>query len=833
MQQQIKEVSIKENIEDDNVIVDPKKSMIRIDSKFTPEELKNDIPEGGDKSVEIFMERRNLLLGLINGTKNLLTNIRSARNNWPVQYPISKDLAKKREEMENNKAKLLAEKKKIEENEKEVKEKIVSNTTLDLNLKKNLLKDQIVEFDDENLKVLHLNLVVDNYTDAMASAWDNATIAHLDSKILESTRHLEKLYQRISDTSSKVLITGDLNAGKSTFVNAVLRKSVVPQDQQPCTAGFCEVIDAKNNNGIEEVHAINDPEAYNREDPTTFDRYELAHLNQVVTDNIHHYNLYKIYCYDDRKHEESLLNNGVVDISLIDSPGLNIDSLKTMALFAQQEEIDVIIFMVNAENHFTLSGKEFLTNAGKEKGYIFIVINRFDQIEDKERCKRDILTQIKKISPNTYADADNLVHFVSAKECLKEHQKGNPGTEDFNKLEKCLRSFVLEKRCKSKLNPAKLYLQNILKDINYISKYNAQIKSDEMESIQGKIDSEMPNYYNLMSVKEEVSDDIDKIIDTTSNKVQAFTKDYLTRFMKELDRYSLEVEYQDFLHIWKYATELRNHLYQLAAKRASYCAKYGHTSASECIENVKTLIKDANMDESLTVVLNAANLDTILGEEEFLAPKINDDKKEKIKIRLPRIRSSISPDNINNVNSQKIIKAVNIEISDFFDLQDQLELIKNYIPSVAMLASGVYGYHKLASQLLSVGNRIGVENIAKAGFIMLGVAGLGSLAYAVSNMKNCLERKVTQKVRQHLRDIEFVDANVDRISKNTRRSLRVVLWDFHNQFTKTFDMSVKKRAEFEHELRISEDAKEFFNSLAQRSEELGEIVSTIDLDATI
>jgi mitofusin len=46
---------------------------------------------------------------------------------------------------------------------------------------------------------------------------------------------------------------------------------------------------------------------------------------------------------------------GVVDISLIDSPGLNIDGVKTMALFAQQEEIDVVVFVVNAANHFTLS----------------------------------------------------------------------------------------------------------------------------------------------------------------------------------------------------------------------------------------------------------------------------------------------------------------------------------------------------------------------------------------------------------------------------------------------------------------------------------------------
>jgi len=148
------------------------------------------------------------------------------------------------------------------------------------------------------------------------------------------------------------------------------------------------------------------------------------------------------------------------------------------------------------------------------------------------------LSQIEKISPKTYEDSDNLVHFVSAKKTLLEHKKGNHGTKEFDNLEQCLRTFILEKRSKSKLNPAKVYLENVLKDIKYISEYNKQLEMDKIRAIQEKIDGEMPNYYNLKSVKEEVSDDIDKIIDSTSSKVQAYTKDYLSRFVKDLERYS-------------------------------------------------------------------------------------------------------------------------------------------------------------------------------------------------------------------------------------------------------------------------------------------------------
>ena len=75
--------------------------------------------------------------------------------------------------------------------------------------------------------------------------------------MLQQVKYLLNLKDRIDDTTSKVFVTGDLNAGKSTFCNALLRRKILPEDQQPCTAVFCEVIDAsKENNSIEEVHAV-------------------------------------------------------------------------------------------------------------------------------------------------------------------------------------------------------------------------------------------------------------------------------------------------------------------------------------------------------------------------------------------------------------------------------------------------------------------------------------------------------------------------------------------------------------------------------------------------
>lgn len=195
---------------------------------------------------------------------------------------------------------------------------------------------------------------------------------------------------------------------------------------------------------------------------------------------------------DHRSFQESLLHNGVIDIKLIDAPGLNMDLYQTTQVFSRQEEIDLVVFVVSAENHFTLSAKEFIAAAANEKRYVFIVVNKFDHIKDKEKCKRRILDQIKSLSPETYKDAQEFVHFVSSSDVMDGGDGGdgdgdddNPDDNnnndhpDFDQLDASLRKFILEKRSISKLLPAKDYLLNMLHDLLTLSKVNERIYDDE------------------------------------------------------------------------------------------------------------------------------------------------------------------------------------------------------------------------------------------------------------------------------------------------------------------------------------------------------------------
>ena len=492
----------------------------------------------------------------------------------------------------------------------------------------------------QDFSILKLDLKLQGLTQSeIAHSMDRRAIASLlDGRINQSVRHLLSLRDRIEDTSSKVLVTGDLNAGKSTFCNALLRRKILPEDQQPCTSIFCEVLDARENGGIEEVHAVPKNVVYNRHDESTYDVFSLPDLEKIVTDN-DKYNQCKVYIKDSRPIDESLLNNGVVDISLIDAPGLNSDSLKTTAVFARQEEIDVVVFVVSAANHFTLSAKEFIWNAANEKAYIFIVVNGYDNIRDKTRCQKMVLEQVAGLSPRTFKESSELVHFVSSNavpvapalpaggpggpgsggsgsggygdpdkpseddkegESLGKH--GEPGSppgkgkgkekeklEDFEHLESSLRRFVLEKRARSKLAPAKTYLTNVLSDLTYLATTNRDVAHSELERVNKELTELEPVLERSKNAQSEVSEEIEKTIDSRCNDIYRHTRESLNSTITRVADEDLGVEYPGLLNAFQFAEDIKNAILDQISAAVTACENDARQRAVSGVSSINAL----------------------------------------------------------------------------------------------------------------------------------------------------------------------------------------------------------------------------------------------------
>ncbi|KHN96235.1 GTPase FZO1 [Metarhizium album ARSEF 1941] len=687
----------------------------------------------------------------------------------------------------------------------------------------------------QELSVLKLDLKLGalHQAELVHSLEKNSIAALLDGRISSSIKHLLSLRERIEDTSSKVLITGDLNAGKSTFCNALLRRKVLPEDQQPCTAIFCEVLDARDNAGIEEVHAVHKECTYSRHDESTYDVYPLIALEKIVTDN-EAYTQCKVYVKDIRTADESLLNNGVVDIALIDAPGLNSDTTQTTAIFARQEEIDVVVFVVSAANHFTQSAKEFIWAAAAEKAYLFIVVNGYDTIRDKERCQKLILDQVSGLSPDTHKESSDLVHFVSSNAIpAAPAPPGGPGgggsgsssgggggddpsddgakgkgkgkdmdkIRDFEALEASLRRFVLEKRARSKLAPARTYLLNILNDIHTLAHVNEEVAQSEVGRVTAELKEIEPQLASSQKARLEVSEQIDRKIEETCQVVYDHTRSELNTAIAQAGSTNYDVPYPGVFGAFQYAEDIKEAMLSHITDAVTRCEEYGRSKSVQGVNTIKQL-----------GLLHVG------------------DEFQNLQFR---------PDAMFRRKRDALARQVHVptELWDFVDWSTLLQRQEKFAGTgMALTVAGA-----VVPRMLGMGNWmdhavlttrvLSNENLRQLIVPGIVIAAIAGAAYVLQQIPNSLPPRLATKISSQLAELDYIHANSFRISSSVRKILRFPA----DNLRVGLDQSVKdlgnRRDEADKVRHESEEAAKFFHELVGRSQVERSRVEDVDLDA--
>jgi mitofusin len=696
---------------------------------------------------------------------------------------------------------------------------------------------------DADFQILRLDLKVgphgsSNSPAALVSQLEKSSIANLlDERMGASISHIEKLRARVEDTSSKVLVTGDLNSGKSTFVNALLRREVMPVDQQPCTTAFCEVHDAAENDGKEEVHVLKEGVVYDKNDDTTFEKGKIEHLSEIVGDNETVQKMIKVYLADSRAPSESLLNNGVVDISLIDAPGLNRDSLKTTALFARQEEIDVVVFVVSAENHFTLSSKEFLWNASNEKAYIFIIVNKYEQIKDKAKCRRLVLEQIKQLSPRTYDDANDLVHFVDSAAALQPFT-ANPAFDD---LESALRSFVLVKRSKSKLHPVSTYLANLLADIEFLSSANAIVAKGELERAKDDLERVRPVLEKMRSGREGLEDGLEAVEEEGAGTARSRTKTSLEEALERVAQGKLGIDksilqmpsYPGLLGIWNYAQEVRKVLLtslDLAVKAAEDEARVTTTLGVKKIGELAEGHLPEGVERSKRVFMPEAMF------------TVRNGRRTKSGKGGAIVAGGLSGLGIGLAQRQDLTETT---FFDIFDVHHQfwvhfgdeksastddedstmsaLSIVSVGIGALTMVGGQAIGARTLIEGFIRVSEALSNESSRRWMAPVIGAGVIGLTAYLVLELPSSIPKTVGRRVKHSVirnsrnGQDDWAEENSVRISRETRKVLRLASWDLRERFRAAMEERGKEVGRSEEMERKAGNAKAWFEGVIART----------------
>ncbi|PPR04081.1 hypothetical protein CVT24_010654 [Panaeolus cyanescens] len=816
---------------------------------------------------EAYIESKDRLVAAIDQTKQVLNDVRTFnKNEWVVRYPQLKDKEEPTEAEGSTRPRNQSRKSLSFVDDPTFKTDVVLGTTQKgprRSMTLSSIEDLPTEEDQDSgavddkerlipssdFNVLRLDLKLGSHSSASSAAslvsqLEKSSIANLlDERIGVSINHVDKLRMRVEDTSSKVLVTGDLNAGKSTFVNALLRREVMPVDQQPCTTAFCEVHDAAENQGQEEVHVIKTGVTYDINDASTYEKADLTELENIVADNEDTQKMIKIYLADTRAPSESLLNNGVVDISLIDAPGLNRDSLKTTAVFSRQEEIDVVVFVVSAENHFTLSARDFLTTASREKAYLFIVVNKYDQIRNKEKCRKMVLEQIKELSPGTYDDAEDLVHFVDSASALQPFA-ANPAFDD---LEQSLRSFVLVKRSKSKLHPVSTFLSNLLSDIELLAAANSVVAESEIQKARADLQLVRPVLEKMKSGRDTLEGALESVEEAGANEASSRTKTLLNDALERVGSGQIGVDkplvpmptYPGLTGIWDYVRDVRRALLSSIDAAVALAEDEARLITTRGVHKIKDL-ESAHLPEGVE-----RNKRVFMPEAMFNATRRSGKGVKRRSSSYSNIGGAIVAGGLHGLGIGLAQRPDMLETTffDLFDVNHQfflhfgdkhaeaedtpaptaLGLVSVGVGALTMVGGQAIGMRGVLEGIVRITDLFGNETARKWAAPVLGAVTVGLTAYLILELPSSIPRTVGRRVKASVmsrsgeHEMHFVDAHAVRVSRETRKVLRLASWDLRERFRGAMEERSREVKGAEDMERKAVRAKEWFLNVGERT----------------
>jgi len=685
----------------------------------------------------------------------------------------------------------------------------------------------------------------------------------MNAKFATTLDHLAALQKRIHDPQSRVLVTGDLNAGKSTLVNALLRRDeFMPTDEQPLTTRFVEVISAKENGEKEEIHVLDQKAQYDVSDKSTYTTMSIDKLDDLINDENADANSPTLRVFlknmDSALAHPTILHNGVVDISLIDAPGLNRDSIQTTANFARQEEIDVVVFVVSAANQLTLSAKEFIWQASHEKAHLFIVVNRFDQIRNKDKCRREVMKQIADVSKETHGEAKELVHFVNSAKVAQGCSDSDEGAEEmdqaFAHLENSLRSFVLVNRTKSKLGPAKTYLTRLLNDVDTLSSANSFWSIQKRDDARAEIERVKPVLADLQNCSKSIEDTLMTVEEEVSEKASSRSQTALENALARIGRGELAApgpglqmpDWTGMLGAFDYAKALRKVYLSSLDFAVSLAENDTRTLTTEGVERI------------LEIANNDLPADVERSTQKFNAAAMFSARNSK----LTRRQSGIQSVGLSLASQGQLVE---VSLSDLLDIQHYFILARSHLPSSAQpstsreliphvaemtglgAASLAVGAFTLSGKALGINTLIdGIVRISdlasnpmarKWAGPVIGAITLGTVAYIIYDLPQSIPRNVGRSIQTTLLTssgqsgdnelIPFAEYQSQRMGKESRKVMRLLAWDTRERFNGAVNSRRELVKESERIEKAAKESVEFHDAVQTR---VGVIRETIGVD---
>lgn len=235
-------------------------------------------------------------------------------------------------------------------------------------------------------------------------------------KMNDSAKRLDSITERLGEEVFRLVIVGEFSRGKSTFVNAILRRKILPAFKNPTTAIISKIVyDEKPDYKVyykgkdtpQRLTEENFKKLIASKEPDDSDRNSVRKYakEQEFFSSIDHAEIsYPLEFCKDR-------------VEVVDTPGTNDLNVGRMEItYGYLNHADAVILMLSATQPLSKSESEFLRERilGNQINDIFFVVSHKDDLSDDEgeQVKDFIHENLKKILPSDVS-LNNRIFLVS------------------------------------------------------------------------------------------------------------------------------------------------------------------------------------------------------------------------------------------------------------------------------------------------------------------------------------------------------------------------------------------------------------------------------------
>jgi len=348
---------------------------------------------------------------------------------------------------------------------------------------------------------------------------------------------LKDLKTVVESSTFKVLVLGEFNTGKSTFINALLGQEILPSYATPATAI------------INEIKWGDEPAArlhFNEPDKQPF---------TISVDTLEEYVVIKDepdqiqdspYSHIELFWPIELCRNRV---ELIDSPGLNESKVREQVTFKYLRKVDAVVFVMMAtkigpsiREQETL---DILQNSGHNE--LFFIINQYDLLR-RERDQQAVRQRaFEQFSQYTQRPEGTAIHFISSLDALDGRiEKDSVLLERSGilPLEQVLMDFLFNERSRIKNKRAAMELQLFISRLQKVIPDQRIYLQTPLAELRQRYSSSQSQFNQLNDDKNRIIRRVDRFRRDIRELVESKIRDFFYNLETEIDTWVAEYNTQ-------------------------------------------------------------------------------------------------------------------------------------------------------------------------------------------------------------------------------------------------------------------------------------------------